>query len=474
MENSSDRATLKPTLQRHPIITGGGRNVDGGPQGRELDTPPDGALRAGQDPHPASGSPAIAKGSPGGGSPLDKYLEIVGPLSGSEVDIPALPSLRQGAALHRFLRGVTGLKSVKDCGSGLAFGASAAVVRYDGKRAGYSGVCRCRSPWSCPSCSPIKAAGVRGDLMRAQAVHVERGGLLGFSTHTLGHGARDPLAKSLASLQAVWRSVTHGRALRGRVREVGSHRVVEVTHGAHGWHAHYHVLWFFPADWTLDQGEDFLGAFEAAWVNAGRNRHLRVSAAAQHFRVPKGNNGALVLAEYLTKQSRIFAWESTGSLTKQGRQGSRTQWQLLVDASLGDGAALDLWREYETATKGRHMTRWSDGLLASLGCEMSDADVVFDFDGLDVLVLPGDVYPSLVRIGGESELLRLLESGGWESGVRACIDWLEARGYTWEVPSWVYGLGLDGTPEQLSVVRQYGLAGAVSAWVAPDWTLGNF
>ena len=136
MENSSDRATLKPTLQRHPIITGGGRNVDGGPQGRELDTPPDGALRAGQDPHPASGSPAIAKGSPGGGSPLDKYLDFVSPLSSSEFDTPALPSLRQDAALHRFLRGVTGLKSVNECGSGLAFGASAAMVCYTDSRVG--------------------------------------------------------------------------------------------------------------------------------------------------------------------------------------------------------------------------------------------------------------------------------------------------------------------------------------------------
>lgn len=72
---------------------------------------------------------------------------------------------------------------------------------------------------------------------------------------------------------------------------------------------------------------------------------------------------------YIAKTSagRSVGNEITRGDLKTGRAGHRTPWQVLEDfRQAGDLADLQLWREYERATKGHQCVTWSKGLKRGL------------------------------------------------------------------------------------------------------------
>jgi hypothetical protein len=65
------------------------------------------------------------------------------------------------------------------------------------------------------------------------------------------------------------------------------------------------------------------------------------------------------LGGYLTKQ---LALEVAGGMTKEGRQGRWSMWDLLGAARDGEVAYVALWREHEAATSGQRTISWSQGM----------------------------------------------------------------------------------------------------------------
>jgi hypothetical protein len=190
---------------------------------------------------------------------------------------------------------------------------------------------------------------------------------------------------------------------------VGSVRSLEVTHGANGWHPHYHELAFLRAgvDPLALQGV-LLDVWSAAVVDAGlrdiTSRGVDVTMAD------------LTVADYLSKFGHDRVWGLDAEIMlgrlKRAHLKGATPVQLLTAAMAGDIEAAALWLEYAAATKGQRQTVWSNGLraLLGLGKPETDRDVAAAIDGaFSVLlasltgaqwrvVVANDAIPELVGV----------------------------------------------------------------------------
>ncbi len=339
------------------------------------------------------------------------------------------------------------LPSVKGCGRNVLLDEGCATLLRDTNNvAGYAGVQRCSSLWSCPCCSARIRAERATDVHAAGVEHLRRGGGLAFLTLTLPHDNTDALADTLDTVLAGWRHAQQGRAWREAKRRLGLRfvRAVEVTHtrredGGSGWHPHVHVLLFTDAPLGRDDAADLLGLVEARWgayvVSRGfrRPREGGIGARLQLVEGRSESGEPDGLLAYLTKVQDGYgdAWNvgtelARGDLKSGRRALSRTPFDLAQLAADGDPAALVLWHEYEQATKGRRALHWSKGLRADLlPAEETPDDQVGELDGPAEVVasFPFDLWRAVCRAGIGALLLDLAEAREDEQ-VRRVVDGL--------------------------------------------------
>lgn len=308
-----------------------------------------------------------------------------------------------------FLRYVTGLKRVRECGHSAVTPGGAVGVRAtgtgSGRTAGFSGLATCGSVWACPVCAS-KVACERVETIAAAASSViGDGGSVLLLTLTMRHSRGDGLAAEWDALTRSWQAVTNSRGWRDereRYGLLGWARAVEATHGVNGWHLHAHVLLF--TDRQLDDRE------AAAWESAIHGRWSR-SLARRGFSARAGvgtdlrvlHSASEAVAAYPVKS---LAWEAVGGHGKVGRSASsRTPFRILADLMASgvvdqedDGGDLALWHEWEAASFGRRQLTWSRGFLASLNLtDRSDEEIAADeIDGETLAVLPSESW-ALVR-----------------------------------------------------------------------------
>ena len=84
----------------------------------------------------------------------------------------------------------------------------------------------------------------------------------------------------------------------------------------------------------------------------------------------------------------------------------------------GDADALDLWHEWEAASKGRRQLVWSRGLreLLALGVEKTDEELAEEAaGGEDVIQLDKHAYRQIAAAGLVPDLLEMVEADetGW-------------------------------------------------------------
>lgn len=126
-------------------------------------------------------------------------------------------------------------------------------------------------------------------------------------------------------------------------------------------------------------------------------------------------NGEAGIARYLNK---IHDELTRGDL-KQGRWGSRSAWQIGIDAAeTGDASDIRAWKEYVEATKGRRMLRVSRELVAWYGkpptADQTDEDLAaVEQDGPTVVHLTGGLYD---RIHNSRSLLAAEVPIAFENG----------------------------------------------------------
>lgn len=207
-----------------------------------------------------------------------------------------------------------------------------------------------------------------------------------FLTFTMPHDATDDLAALFDGLGKAWQRVLSGRAWQDDKADFGvAHwfRTSDVTHGQNGWHPHWHAALFSTRrDFTPELVRSLESRLYERWADA-------IEAAG--FRRPTREHGIHLelartseqLANYLLKvqgdDGRSVAMELTRTDLKEGRgHQSRTPFQILAEfKATGDADQLELWHEWESASKGRHFSQWSRGAKAALEVpELTDEEIV--------------------------------------------------------------------------------------------------
>lgn len=283
---------------------------------------------------------------------------------------------------------VSTLPRCRQCGRTVRNDSGEVGVRVSDGHAGFSGLVSCGSVWVCPVCSSKIMARRALEVGAAVASAGAEGLPVAFCTLTMRHGRSDSLRRCWDALAQGWGRATSGRAYaadRIGFGVEGYVRVVEVTHGRNGWHVHVHALLFAHGFGTDDDLEDFMRPMWDRWSRgvqaAGMKAPLPV--ASEWHRVG-GDVSGTALGEYLAKgagAAGALGMELTQTQSKVARSvhGTDPHWIILRDGPVhGEVSALRLWREWETASKGRRQIAWSQGLRERLGLvldEKSDDDI---------------------------------------------------------------------------------------------------
>ncbi|MCA1775396.1 MAG: hypothetical protein LC676_07230 [Loktanella sp.] len=170
-------------------------------------------------------------------------------------------------------------------------------------------------------------------------------------TQTFRHDRSMPCAASIDAIKRANSRLRRSRGWRGLAHE-GNIMATEVTFGDAGWHPHLHTILFLRGD--PDAAEKAVEGLRAEWSRALSYEGLTGNEHAWQVQP------ATAAGEYVAKFGA--GEELTLGEKKEGRNGSRSPWQLLADARDGDGQAARLFQEYAVAFKGKRQLIWSRGL----------------------------------------------------------------------------------------------------------------
>lgn len=300
------------------------------------------------------------------------------------------------------------------CNRGVANAAdSISVRRTESKKAArVHGTTTCKNVWTCPVCSAKICASRQQDLFKGMKAWVDQGGYVYLITLTFPHERAMPLkpmtAKFIKARTHFKNSGTYKRILAKGVRK-GSVSSLEVTYGdEHGWHPHNHDMLFATPDaFGVEKKDDeeltaderragkvkmtkceedgpnkgklhsrLIDELKAAWYNAllkaGLCEKGDMTKVLKHGLDVRGGQFA---AEYILKFGKEQKWGLSREATmhacktgskKDGEYHGAHPFQLLAWAEGGDGAAVEQFREYADAFKGKRMLSWSPGLKKDL------------------------------------------------------------------------------------------------------------
>lgn len=316
-------------------------------------------------------------------------------------------------------------------------------VRKTGDAVGFSGLASCGSVWACPVCNARIQAVRRLEVGTALAYVLGSGGGAAFGAYTLRHHRGSSLDALWRALSKCWQAVARDysvRALRESLGVVGIIRAAEVTYGANGWHPHLHPVFLFSRPVSDDAVAALHAAQFAAWSRAAGRLGLEApTLSGQDLHAVTGHTADWDLADYFTKTTyrptaEAVGWEMTSTQTKSRSRASdsRTPWDLLDSVRLnGDADDLDLWREYEAASKGKRALTWSRGLrtLVGLDVEATDEEIAEQEVGTaaDTVLIVDDWAPVRADARLGAGLLAAVKRGGFNEGRRFC----DAHGIEW-------------------------------------------
>jgi len=352
-----------------------------------------------------------------------------------------------------------------------ADGVDVRVVEHDtGRRAAsWAGVRLCESPWACAVCAAKVRKRRAAALRELQAWCETNGHGCALITLTIRHQLgddlrkmREGLARAWAHIQRgpTWENLVSGLMLTDRPKrpkpgqeaapvygpkapiDVGYLRVLEVTYGASGWHAHYHVLCITDRKFTSrvnretweveDECEDIAKRLTIEWKAA-----IGLELGAKH--VPSDKRGVRMDPHTALEYASKLDLEMTDSSdAKKAAAGGLKPFELLRLAKSGgrhvierEGQepmvidaerALFLFGQYETAMHRARLHTASAGLIACWEARIPQ--------GVEVgaLHVPAETFDALRDIpGGLSGLIQACETLNVETEARTFLASLGVR-----------------------------------------------
>lgn len=318
---------------------------------------------------------------------------------------------------------------------------------------------------TCAACGP-KIAARRRDDFEGILRWAESDGLTPFlGTLTMSHHKGQSAAYLIGLINELWATFRRSSAWKRLIARYGVEhyiRVLECTHGDHGFHPHFHVVLLVRLPASLrsprlsappvgdsprlepsapphSEPSAFpdLESFEASLADAlwGRWSHVasRVDVKTDRqgfdFHVVTGPGLAEQLADYISKEHSApedLAAELSGAATKTGA--GRSMVQVLDAAVGGDERSAAIHAEYELAMHGRRSVTYSQGLLAAAAVEEVTDEEAAEAAIEDVeraITLDAGSWSALCRRpAGQAHLFWVLG----REGEQAAIDWLRSIG----------------------------------------------
>lgn len=225
---------------------------------------------------------------------------------------------------------------------------------------------------------------------------------------------------------------------RDRWGIAGTTRTIEITYGANGWHSHAHVLIWTEEPSTQTRAEALEEELYARWVKRCKAVGLTAPARgeirpADGKRVGKGVDVTPIekeksgpLSKYVAKlqEGGALAMEMTRADLKVARgQKGKTALELAAIAAAGVAEAIELWHEFEFATRGIQCLTWSHGLRERLAQlvelderedeEIPEEEVEETPEGPDFLFSKEAWRQSIVPVfGARPDMIHAAEVGG--------------------------------------------------------------
>lgn len=288
----------------------------------------------------------------------------------------------------------------------------------------WAGVARCGSVWACPVCSPKIRHERSLEVEAGMHAWLAAGNSIVFLTLTMPHDFGESCEALMDTIGKSFSAVFSGRPYkrdRDRFGIVHHFRAWDATHGDNGWHPHIHAALFIQGH--LDQAR--LGELEDAlfvrWAGSVTARGHRRPTKEHGIHLEEARQ-AHALAGYLLKvrgeeTGASLAMELTRGDLKRGR--GRAPFEILQGfKDTGDESDLELFHEWEKATKGKHFSRWSDGAREALRLdELEDQDLVEkEVGGITIYrPTPEEWHALTATPGGLCRALLIAERGGGQA-----------------------------------------------------------
>lgn len=288
---------------------------------------------------------------------------------------PKKPDRYSMYALRAMAGSLSGQKRITECSTRPAFG-NAGRPGYIPARPGsaiWRGLANCQSCNVCPSCAALRA---RENTMELEALlhQVKKDGYFPLLvTPTLSHKRTDSLDGLYEHLDEMWINLyntRYWRKLKKIAGYAGAVTATEVTWGqSNGWHPHYHSLFILK-----DQGE-VRNAQIISEITAYLKHQWECEAERKHRALPHKIHGITVIhgdnaAAYIAKMG--LSSELASAVTKSGRKGHYTQWQLLHAAMPDTPEAIPFrgrFAEYAKTFRRKNMLRYTPGLRAKFNVQ---------------------------------------------------------------------------------------------------------
>lgn len=300
------------------------------------------------------------------------------------------------------------------------------LIHHAGTKSGsFGNLQTCASVHACPVCSAKITERRRVEVRSAVDQARAQGLKIVLITRTVSHYASETSVEVLALIKRAAKYLANGeRAQKRRDRwgVVGFIRSLEVTHGANGWHFHYHELLFLRPGYDLDALRAFYSQEWAAAVVVAGGRAL-----SERHGLDAVDCDARI-ADYVAKWGKEPLWQEDRELTKSpsklGKHGGRSPLQLLHDYVFArDVQAGWIWKEYALAMHGSHQLQWSRGLKAMFGIvAKKDAEIEQEQTegGASLATVPLEGWRLLCQRELRGQVLELVAAGD----VVALNEWL--------------------------------------------------
>ncbi len=238
----------------------------------------------------------------------------------------------------------------------------------DGAQAFYRGLQVCGLRWVCPCCTVKKSEESREALNAALRVARQQGLVPVMLTLTARHKRTTDLKEFWEALSQAEKQMKKSRPWRKLNARLpgGFAKAVEITHGANGWHPHFHIVMMTDAKADEDRTAEAVAVelvedLRDEWLHQLNRVGLDGTTKAARDR-SFDVRGAETVGDYITKWGA--AEEMTLAATKVGKAKGRNPWELLRDArTAGTDAdrmqAGALWWEFVQVMQGVHQLRQS-------------------------------------------------------------------------------------------------------------------